>query len=78
IMLGYPEELEFLATCSDDELAPFGGRPEVEAVFLRAARASCDFFIEQTPTDGIPYWDTGAPGLARVEHLLDQPADPFN
>jgi len=44
----------------------------------RAARATCDFYITQTPIDGIPYWDTGAPGLALLGDYLDRPADPFN
>jgi hypothetical protein len=78
VMAGFPEELEYLATRSDDELAPFGGRLEVEELFLRTARAACDFYIEHTPTDGIPYWDTGAPGLANMGDYLDRPADPFN
>ena len=30
---------------------------------LKAAKATCDFYIENTPIDGVPYWDTGAPGL---------------
>jgi len=42
---------------------------------VRAARATCDFYIENVPTDGIPYWDTGAPGLS-PESLLG-PADPY-
>ena len=33
----------------------------ITAMVLKAARATADFFIENTPTDGIPYWDTGAP-----------------
>ena len=32
----------------------------------------------QTPADGVPYWDTGAPGLAGLGDYLDRPADPFN
>ena len=28
--------------------------------------------------DGIPYWDTGAPGLAHLGDWRDRPADPFN
>jgi hypothetical protein len=28
--------------------------------------------------DGIPYWDTGAPGLAIMSNYLDRAADPFN
>ena len=78
IMCGYAEELEFFATLGDDDLAAYGGRPEVETMLLKAARASCDFYIEHTPTCGVPYWDTGAPGLARLEDYLGRPADPFN
>ncbi len=44
----------------------------------RPAEATCDFYIEHTPTDGIPYWDTGAPNLHRLGNYLDFPADPFN
>ena len=47
-------------------------------MFLKAARATCDFYIANTPTCGIPYWDTGAPGLAQLGDYLDRPADPFN
>ena len=78
IIAGYPEQLEFLATVPDDELSPYGGRGEIEALFLKAARASCDFFIENSATDGVPYWDTGAPGLAAIGDYLNQPSDPFN
>ncbi|UCH10455.1 MAG: glycoside hydrolase family 88 protein [Fidelibacterota bacterium] len=77
-MCGFAEELEFMATLKDEELAAWGGRKEVEAFMLKAATATCDFYIEHTPTDGIPYWDTGAPGLASLDAYLDQPADPFN
>jgi hypothetical protein len=43
-----------------------------------AARASCDFYIENTPPCGVPYWDTGAPNLHHLGNYLDRPADPFN
>ena len=78
IMCGYPEQLEFLATLDDAELEPFGGRAELETMMLKAARAACDFYIEHTPTDGIPYWDTGAPDLWRLGDYLDRPAEVFN
>ena len=45
---------------------------------LKAAQATCDFYIENSPTDGIPYWDTGAPQLYRMGDYLNKPADPFN
>ncbi|GGM65062.1 glycoside hydrolase family 88 protein [Dactylosporangium sucinum] len=51
---------------------------EDEPVFAEAAKATCDFYIEHSPADGIPYWDTGAPGLARLDGYLDRPADPYN
>ncbi len=78
IVAGYPEQLEFLHTLDDRELDPLGGRKDVEAVMLKAARAACDYFIESTPTDGVPYWDTGAPGLVALGDYQDRPADPFN
>ena len=78
VMLGYAEELEFLDTVSDADLTPHGSRDAVTSMMLRAARATCDFFIEQTPSDGVAYWDTGAPGLVRLGDYLNRPADPFN
>ena len=77
-MVGFAEELEWLATRSDEELAPYGGRAEIEREFLDAATATCDFYIEQTPVCGVPYWDTGAPGLAKLGDYLDRPAEPLN
>ncbi|MDA2923593.1 glycosyl hydrolase [Acidobacteria bacterium AH-259-L09] len=78
IMCGYAEELEFLDTLDESHLAAFGGGEEVQKFMLRAARASCDFYIENTPIDGIPYWDTGAPLLHKLGDYLRRAADPFN
>ena len=77
-VLGFAEELEFLKILSDEELAPYGGREKIEACFLKAAKATADFYIHNTPSDGIPYWDTGAPHLHQLGDYLDKPADPFN
>ena len=77
-MVGFPEELEALELISDEELKSFGGREDLEKMMLKAARATCDFFIENTPVDGIPYWDTGAPNLHKLGDYLSKPADPFN
>jgi len=74
IVAGYPEQIEWLATLEDSELEPFGGRQAVTELFLKPALAACDFYIEQTPTDGIPYWDTGAPLLHKLGQYLDRPA----
>jgi unsaturated chondroitin disaccharide hydrolase len=79
IMLGAAEQLEFIAAVSDDELEPVGGRKAVEAMLLKMATATCDFYIENSAADGIPYWDTGAPNLWKLgEDYLSRPADPFN
>ena len=67
-MLGFVEQLEFFAA---HNIAP--------PFFMeKAARATCDFYIANTPTCGVPYWDTGAPGLANLPNHNDKPADPFN
>ena len=78
IMLGFAEQLEFLATVSDNELAPLGGRSEIEGWMLRAAEATTDYYLEQSPSDGIPYWDTGAPNLAQLGDYLNRASDPYN
>ena len=78
IMTGYSEQLEYISTVDDSELDLYGGRQEIEAMMLKAAQASCDFYIENSPTDGVPYWDTGAPGLTKIGEYLDQASDPFN
>ena len=77
-MCGFAEELEFLQTAEDAELQPFGGREALEALMLKAACATCDFYIAHTPVDGIPYWDTGAPNLYQLGDYLNQRANPFN
>jgi hypothetical protein len=77
-LLGFAEELEFFATRSDAELKPLGGRRAIEEMMLKGAAATADFYIHYTPTDGVPYWDTGAPGLVHLGDYLDESADPFN
>ena len=78
ILCGYAEQLEFLSQLPEAALAPHGGRAAILARFREVAAATADFWLERTPTDGIPYWDTGAPGLADLPGHLDRPADPFN
>ncbi len=45
IMCGYAEQLEFFEVLKDEELKEFGGREAVELMLLKAAQASCDFYI---------------------------------
>jgi unsaturated chondroitin disaccharide hydrolase len=69
-MCGFAEQLELFDTLA--------GHEETIAIMEKAARATCDFYITHTPPDGIPYWDTGAPGLASLGDWAARPADPFN
>jgi hypothetical protein len=78
-MLGFAEEIEFLETLPDSALELYGGRTIVDSVLLGAARATCDHYIDSaSAADGVPYWDTGAPGLAALSDWHERPADPFN
>ena len=77
-MLGFAEQLEFLQTVPAASWEE-PNRSSVNAWMLEAARATCDFYIDHAAcADGIPYWDTGAPGLATVAGWGSRPADPFN
>ena len=75
---GFAEQLEYLKTLSEEILEPFGGFDRIEAIYLQAAKATSDFFIANTPTDGIPYWDTGAPKLHLLGDYLNRPSNPYN
>ena len=77
-MCGFAEQLEWLEETDENELTPFGGKEFHSALMLKAAKATCDFYIANTPIDGIPYWDTGAPNLYKLGDYLDKPANPFN
>jgi hypothetical protein len=45
---------------------------------LTAAKATCDFYIANTPIDGIPYWDTGARDLHKLGNYLEEVSNPYN
>jgi unsaturated chondroitin disaccharide hydrolase len=77
-MCGFAEQLEWLATMNDASLENLGGKNVLQDILLKAARATCDFYITNTPTDGIPYWDTGAPNLHKLDDYLNRHSDPYN
>jgi len=77
-MCGFAEQLEWLEIIDEKEVRPFGGKEAFAILMLKAAKATCDFYIENTPVDGVPYWDTGAPELNKLGDYLNKPADPFN
>jgi unsaturated chondroitin disaccharide hydrolase len=69
-MCGFSEQLEFARAINDKSIA---------ALLLKAARATCDFYIDHaSAADGIPYWDTAAPQLHHLGDWQAKPADPFN
>lgn len=75
---GFAEELEWFDTLGEDDLKAFSGKENILSFMTKAAKAACDFYINHSPTDGVPYWDTGAPNLHRLGDYLSKPADPFN
>ena len=80
-MLGYAEQLEFFATieASKFEACVGLGKGEVVKVFESAARETCDHYLNDcTAADGVPYWDDGAPGLAKLGDWRGRAAEPFN
>ena len=78
-IVGFAEQIEFLATVPDNEVEDFGGVENVLPPMIEAARATCDFYIEMAAAaDGVPYWDTGAPGLSALGDWRSRAADPFN
>jgi unsaturated chondroitin disaccharide hydrolase len=77
-MLGFAEEMEFVAALPAQALRDAGDEDPDEWM-VEAVRAACDFYIDRAAcTDGVPYWDTGAPGLAALGEWGSRPADPFN
>jgi unsaturated chondroitin disaccharide hydrolase len=79
IILGYAEQLEFLSTVAEEEVEPFGGRRALQDLFLKVLRATSDYYIDgYSCLDGIPFWDTGAPGLRHLEGYQEARSDPFN
>ncbi len=76
---GFTEELELFSKLSPTLFKETDPDADLIGIMLKAARATCDFYIDNTPADGIPYWDTGAPQLHKLgSEYLKKPADPFN
>jgi hypothetical protein len=77
-MCGFSELLEWIS--SDNPMAVHlrADNSEIASLVLKAATATCDYYIENSPTDGVPYWDTGAPELHQLKDYLNKPSDPFN
>jgi unsaturated chondroitin disaccharide hydrolase len=78
-MLGTTEQLEFLRSLGPDSSSSDEKRHETVCLLERAASAVCEFYItEASASDGICYWDAGAPSLYRLGDWRIREADPFN
>jgi unsaturated chondroitin disaccharide hydrolase len=78
-MLGFSELLEWFDALPDSDFAAFGGRAACLGPIERGARVTSDFYIDQAAAqDGIPYWDTGAPGMASLGDWRARPAEVYN
>jgi unsaturated chondroitin disaccharide hydrolase len=73
-MLGYAEQLEFFRALPVGQVDT-----ETIAILTQTARNVCDHYMDGcAASDGIVYWDDGAPGLAKIQGWRERPADPFN
>lgn len=75
-LLGFAEQLGFLSAWKashDDAVSS-----QTLALFRETAIATAERYLEDSCTDGIPVWDTGAPGLARMQGYATRPSDPYN
>lgn len=75
---GYAEDLPVLTLLPAEEFEGEEEKSRVLALCLKAALATADFWLREMPSDGISYWDTGAPGLAHMGDFQNRPAEPFN
>lgn len=84
VLLGFAELAEWFIHNPDLDIS--GLRlslfPDTAAVvdrFVETARVVAEHVIAHACSDGVPYWDTAAPGLNRMgEDYAERPADPFN
>lgn len=81
-ILGFAEEIEFLETLIPRDFenleAVITGEKNVRAIFLEALLATADYYIQIACSDGVPYWDTGAPDLHKLGDYLNEPSNPYN
>lgn len=75
---GLGETLEILDKIDESDYAAVISKDELIAELTKAAIATLEFYLSNTPTDGIPYWDTGAPGLSKMGDYLNEKSDPYN
>ncbi|MCE7054884.1 glycosyl hydrolase [Algoriphagus sp. AGSA1] len=75
---GLGETLEILDQVEETDYSEIISKADLIKELSEAATATADFYLANTPTDGIPYWDTGAPNLHKMGDYLNEKSDPFN
>ena len=79
VLTGYAEQLEFFRTIKGSQIEPHGiSKRKLMTMMERAAIAAAEFHIENSFADGIPFWDTGAPGVASFGRYTNTASDPTN
>ena len=78
VLTGYAEQLEYFATLKDAVLKPHGGKRKLVKMMEKAAIATAEFHIANSFADGIPFWDTGAPGVVSFGKIATKTSDPYN
>ena len=78
VLLGCEEELEFFRKLPAGAWRTFDPAGDFHDALIRAARVTADFYIEHSALDGIPFWDTGAPGLALLRDYRERASMPDN
>jgi hypothetical protein len=77
-LCGFAESLEFFGKMNEAQLSGVVKKSEFIEKLQKAATATAEFYLDQTASDGIPYWDTGAPGLKNLGDYLNRPSEPYN
>ena len=88
LLLGFAEQLEFLLTLDNahwsDLTRYFKGysgselKNMVMDTYLKAALATAQWYRLNSFSDGMVYWDSGAPHLPHPVTYRNTPSDPFN
>ncbi|HOL18956.1 MAG TPA: glycoside hydrolase family 88 protein [Candidatus Hydrogenedens sp.] len=77
-MLGCAEQMEFFSNIPQYYWEKYDSNHTFLKSLEEACRVTADYYIEHTTIDGVPFWDTGAPGLVYLGKYQQNPADPYN
>lgn len=77
-MLGCAEQIEFFTSLPERYWEEFDKKGELLKSLIDACKATAEYYLDHCTKDGIPFWDTGAPGLSYLGKYQKFPADPYN